>query len=210
MRPGLRRTRYRSHTTDIALEAGRMIDTSLVACALGVLTALAVSAGGPAKPRSIAAPGATVVKIASDFEFTEGPACDAKGNVYFTDQPNDRILKWTPDGKITTFLQPAGRSNGLCFDSTGDLWACADEKNEMWRIHPDGEHEVIFKDHAGKLLNGPNDVWLRPDGGLYFSDPYYERSYWHRGPKEYGGEYVFYLTPDHKTLRPVATRSEEH
>ena len=121
---------------------------------------------------------------------------------YFTDQPNDRILKWSVDGKITTFLQPAGRSNGLCFDSKGMLWACADEKNEMWRIAPDGKHEVILKDLEGKLLNGPNDVWLRPDGGLYFSDPYYERDYWHRGPKEYGGEDVYYLSPDHKTLKP--------
>jgi gluconolactonase len=168
------------------------------------LLAMAATVDRPAA-RSIIAPGAKLEKIASDYDFTEGPASDSQGNVYFTDQPNDRILKWSVDGAITTFLQPAGRSNGLCFDAKGDLWACADGKNELWRIHPDGKHDVVLSSHDGKLFNGPNDIWIRPDGGLYLTDPYYERPYWHRGPKDYGGEFVFYLAPDHKTLKPVAT-----
>jgi gluconolactonase len=168
------------------------------------LLALSAAIGG-AQHRGIIADGAKLEKVASDYEFTEGPASDSRGDVYFTDQPNDRILKWSTDGKITTFLQPCGRSNGLCFDSKGDLWACADGKNELWRISPSGKHEVILRDQGGKLLNGPNDVWVRPDGGMYFSDPFYERTYWKRGPKEYGGEWLFYLAPDHKTLKPAAT-----
>ncbi len=82
----------------------------------------------------IIAPGATLEKLAGDFSFTEGPACDGDGNVFFTDQPNDRILKWSTDGKLSTFMQPCGRANGLCFDRQGNLWACADEKNELWCI----------------------------------------------------------------------------
>ncbi len=74
----------------------------------------------------VIAPGARLEKLAGDFKFTEGPAADAEGNVFFTDQPNDRILKWGTDGKLSTFLKPCGRSNGLCFDAQGDLWACAD------------------------------------------------------------------------------------
>jgi gluconolactonase len=148
---------------------------------------------------SIIAPGATLQKLAGGFEFTEGPACDDQGNVFFTDQPSDRILKWSTDGKLTTFMQPCGRANGLCFDAQGNLWACADEKNEMWRIDPADKPTVVVKDYQGKLLNGPNDVWLRPDGGLYFTDPYYKRSYWKRGPKEQG-EHVYYLDPAHKKL----------
>src|SRR6266705_3428641 len=74
----------------------------------------------------IIAPGATLEKLAGDFTFTEGPACDAQGNVFFTDQPNDRILKWSTEGKLTTFLQPCGRANGLSFDRAGNLWAYAD------------------------------------------------------------------------------------
>jgi gluconolactonase len=150
----------------------------------------------------IIAPVATLQKLAGDFAFTEGPACDREGNVFFTDQPNDRILKWSIDGKLSTFMQPCGRANGLSFDPQGSLWACADEKNEMWRIDPAGKATVVVKDFKGKLLNGPNDVWIRPGGGLYFTDPYYKRPYWKRGPKEMD-ECVYYLAPDNKTLTRV-------
>ena len=150
----------------------------------------------------IIAPGATLQKLAGDFAFTEGPASDREGNVFFTDQPNDRILKWSVDGKLSTFMQPCGRANGLCFDPLGNLWACADEKNEMWRIDPAGKATVVVKNYQGKLLNGPNDVWIRPSGGLYFTDPYYKRPYWKRGPKEMD-ECVYFLAPDNKTLTRV-------
>jgi sialate O-acetylesterase len=160
--------------------------------------------GGP-----IVAPGAKLQKLAGDFKFTEGPAADADGNVYFTDQPNDRILKWGTDGKLSTFLQPCGRSNGLCFDGKGDLWACADEKNELWRIDPKGQVTVVVRDYKGKLLNGPNDIWIRPDGGIYLTDPYYKRDYWKRGPKEQDREAVYYLAPDHKALTRVADDLEQ-
>jgi sugar lactone lactonase YvrE len=155
------------------------------------------------KSAALIAPGAKLEKLSADFKFTEGPASDAKGNVFFTDQPNDRIMKWGTDGKLSTFMQPCGRSNGLCFDAKGNLWACADLKNELWSIAPDGKVTVVVKDYKGKLLNGPNDVWLRPDGGVYFTDPYYQRDYWKRGPKQIAIEGVYYLTPDHKTLTRV-------
>jgi gluconolactonase len=111
-------------------------------------------------------------------------------------------MKWSVDGKLSTFMKPCGRSNGLCFDSAGNLWACADEKNELWRIDPDGKATVVVKDYRGKLLNGPNDVWTRRGGGLFFTDPYYQRLYWKRGPKEMD-ECVYYLSPDDKTLMRV-------
>ena len=152
---------------------------------------------------SIIAPGETLQKLDGSFQFTEGPACDAKGNVFFTDQPNDRIMEWSVDGKLSTFLKPCGRANGLCFDQQGNLWACADEKNELWRIDPAGKTTVVVKDYQGKLLNGPNDVWIRPDGGLYITDPFYKRDYWKRGPKEQDGECVYYLSPDQKLTRVV-------
>ncbi len=155
----------------------------------------------PAAESPIIAPGAKLEKLAGDFSFTEGPACDAQGNVFFTDQPNDRILEWSTDGKLTTFMHPCGRANGLCFDAKGNLWACADEKNQLWSIAA-GRIETVIEKYQGKLLNGPNDVWVRPDGGLYLTDPYYKRPYWNRGPKEIG-EYVYYLAPEHKTLTRV-------
>ncbi len=173
-----------------------------VVSAAAVAALLCVSAafvlGGESR---LAAPGAKLEKLGGTYKFTEGPASDAAGNVYFTDQPNDAIIKYGVDGKTTTFLQPCGRSNGLCFDAKGNLWACADEKNELWCIDPaSGKHEVVLKNFEGTLLNGPNDLWIRPDGGMYFSDPFYKRDYWKRGPKEQPGECVYYLAPGHKKL----------
>ena len=140
-------------------------------------------------------------KVSGAFEFTEGPAVDRRGNVYFTDQPNDRIMKWNAaDGSISTFMQPAGRANGLYFDRKGNLIACADEKNELWSISPAGKVTVLVKNYQGKLLNGPNDAWVRPDNGLYFTDPLYKRPYWKRGPMEQSGEHVYFLSNDRKTL----------
>jgi gluconolactonase len=165
---------------------------------LSILCAMSILAA----ESKIIAPGATLQKLAGDFAFTEGPASDREGNVFFTDQPNGRILKWSIDGKLSTFMQPCGRANGLSFDPQGNLWACADEKNELWRIDPAGKATVVVKDYQGKLLNGPNDVWIRPGGGLYFTDPYYKRPYWKRGPKEMD-ECVYFLAPDNKTLTRV-------
>jgi gluconolactonase len=154
----------------------------------------------------IIAPGAKVEKLADGFAFTEGPACDPDGNVYFTDQPNNKILRWSVDGRLSTFLEPSGRSNGLCFDHAGNLWACADENNELWRIEVDGErgtyirHTVVVKDYEGKKLNGPNDLWIRPDGGAYFTDPLYRREYWPKETVERGKEAVYFLPPNGKRI----------
>jgi gluconolactonase len=154
------------------------------------------------------APGARLEKLAGGFAFTEGPTPDSSGNVYFTDQPNDRIMIWSVEGKLSTFLKPAGRANGMAFDAAGDLIACADEKNELWSINPAGEKTVLVTGYAGRLLNGPNDVWVHPSGALYITDPFYPRSYWkraaklpaQRGPKEQPCEGVYLLKADRKTL----------
>jgi len=152
-------------------------------------------------------PGAKLQKLADGFAFTEGPASDAEGNVYFTDQPNDRILVWSTDGKLSTFMQPCGRSNGLCFGRKGDLLACADEQNQLWSIDVKTKHvTVLVKDHQGKLLNGPNDVWEAPDGSIYFTDPLYKRDYWKRDPQpQQDGKHVYRLSPDRRTLTRVTT-----
>jgi len=148
------------------------------------------------------ATGAKPVKLSGAFKFTEGPAVDADGNVYFTDQPNDRIHIWSADGKLSTFLEPAGRSNGLCFDNDGALWACADEKNELWKIDVKTKKvTVVLKDHGGKLLNGPNDLWVRPDGGIYFTDPFYKRDYWKRGAQEQDKRALYFLSAKGKLAR---------
>jgi gluconolactonase len=151
----------------------------------------------PQSEPPILAPDAKLEKLAGAFRFTEGPAADAHGNVYFTDQPNDRILVWTAKGKLETFLEPSGRANGLWIDKNGFLWACADERNELVRIDlKTKERTVVVKDHDGKLLNGPNDVWVAPDGSAWFTNPYYRRSYWKRPPEEQTRRAVYRVSPE--------------
>ncbi len=147
--------------------------------------------------------GTEVKKLAGDFVFTEGPAADKHGNVYFTDQPNDRIMIWTTKGELITFMQPAGRSNGLFFDRDGNLWACADEKNELWKITPNKKVEVVANKYNDSLFNGPNDLWISSDGKIYFTDPFYRRTWWSHTQKPQDKQCVYYLSPDHKTLTRV-------
>jgi gluconolactonase len=168
-----------------------------------------VAAPAEAAENDIIAPSAKVEMLADGFKFTEGPACDAEGNVFFTDQPNDRIHKWSVDGKLSTYMEPCGRSNGLCFDGQGNLWACADNKNELWCISPEKKVEVVVKEYQGKLINAPNDLWIRPDGGIYFSDPFYKRDYWNRGPSEQDVQGVYFVTPDGKRLIRVIDDLEQ-
>jgi gluconolactonase len=142
---------------------------------------------------TLIAPNATLQKIASQFKFTEGPAVDKKGAVYFTDQPNDKIWKYDVDGKLSLFMDKTGRSNGMYFDNKGNLITCADEKDELWSISPDKKVTVLLSDFQGHRLNGPNDLWIDPKGGIYFTDPYYQRDYWDRKKPDIDGEKVYFL-----------------
>ena len=140
---------------------------------------------------SVVAAGAKLERLCGGFAFTEGPAADAGGNVFFTDQPNNRIHRWSVDGELSIFHENPGRANGLYFDKNGNLLACADLNNELWLIDMQGRVTVLVKDYNGKKLNGPNDLWIERKGGVYFTDPFYSRSYWNRGPMEQDGQHVY-------------------
>lgn len=169
----------------------------------GIILALTPFAPLLCAEEGVLAPGAEVRRLAQEFGFTEGPTCDAAGDLYFTDQPNDRIMKWSVDGDLSVFLHPAGRANGMYFDGGGQLLACADEKNELWAISPDGSVRVLWKGHDGRALNGPNDVWARPGGGLYFTDPFYKRPWWTHDTMPQDGQHVYLLAPDGQALLRV-------
>jgi gluconolactonase len=170
-----------------------------------VATSLSATAQTTNEMPAMIEPGAKLEKLSGEFAFTEGPSCDALGNVFFTDQPNNRILKWSVDGKLSTFKQPAGRANGMYFDAKGNLIACADEKTELWSIAPDGTVTVLVHEYDGKKLDGPNDVWVRPDGGMYLTDPFYERPWWDYKERPQDVQAVYYLSPDRKTFKRVIT-----
>ncbi len=157
-----------------------------------------------AQESGIIADGAELTLISDRFSFTEGPATDEDGNVYFTDQPNDHIWKYSIDGELTLFMDETGRSNGMYFDHDGNLLTCADLNGEIWSISPDKEVTVLVDNFNNKQLNGPNDLWVDPKGGIYFTDPYYQRDYWERTEKEIEEERVYYLTPDRQEVIIVA------
>src|SRR3954467_488673 len=192
------------------------------------------AAGGPDKPHPPAVvipsdiydplglvahgPHGQLISLAAGFGFTEGPANDRRGNVFFTDQPNDKIFRWDAgSGKVTLFLEGTGRANGTIFDRDGNLLTASDLHGELWKIRPDGSHKVLIDNYQGKLLNGPNDVWINPvNGGIYITDPIFPRGYWDAGdprqqawepthseqaPQGKGG-HVYYLPPGaHKLVR---------
>lgn len=131
--------------------------------------------------------------ISADFSFTEGCSPDKQGNVFFTDQPNDKIWKYSTDGKLSVFLEKSGRSNGTYFDPEGNLVACADAKGELWAISPEGTVRVLLSDFQGKQFNGPNDLWINSRGDIYFTDPYYKRDYWTRTGRDLSSNDIYYL-----------------
>jgi gluconolactonase len=159
--------------------------------------------------KGIVAKGAELVKVQDGFSFTEGPAINRMGDVFFTDQPNDKIYKWNSNSnQITLFREGAGRSNGLYFQLDGKLIAAADLNNEIWAMNQEtGEEEVLVTSFKGKKLNGPNDIWVRPKGGLYFTDPLYPRPYWEGirdKEMQQDGQHVYFLSADRTELFRVA------
>lgn len=159
---------------------------------------------------SLIVPASAPRLISRQFSFTEGASVDKKGNVFFTDQPNNKIWEYDINGQLTLFLDSAGRSNGTYFDDKGNLVACADEHDQLWSISPNKKIRVLLKDVRGKRMNGPNDLWIDPRGGIYFTDPYFQRSYWDRSHPDIEGEKVYYLPKgkaaavivDDKLIRP--------
>lgn len=169
---------------------------------LSLIVLMFVAAVGyDAEKLSVVAEGAKVKKLAGGFKFTEGPAVDSEGNIYFTDIPNNRIHKWSVDGKLSTFRENSGAANGLFFDKEGNLLACEGDNRRLVSISPDGKVTVLADKYKNRKLNRPNDLWIDPRGGVYFTDPYFgDRSY-----MEQEGEYVYYLSGDRKRLLRVAS-----
>jgi gluconolactonase len=162
------------------------------------LATAAVFAVGSWAAEDLVATGATVVKLADGFRFTEGPAADSAGNVFFTDIPNNRIHRWSVDGQLSVFREDSGAANGLYFDRRGNLLACEGGNGRVTSIDPQGNVTVVAETYEGKRFNRPNDLWVDPRGGVYFSDPVYGGS-----EVVQGGEHVYYVTPDRAQVTRV-------
>ncbi|MFQ5808365.1 MAG: SMP-30/gluconolactonase/LRE family protein [Armatimonadota bacterium] len=148
----------------------------------------------------IVPPGAEVEQVATGFTFTEGPAWDGKGNVYFSDIPENVIKRVDEKGNVSVFMQPSQKSNGLMFDADGTLIACRHWARDVARISPDGKVTVLADSYNGKQLNSPNDCIIAADGAIYFTDPHYGLE---RRPKEQDVEGVYRLDTAGKVTRVI-------
>jgi gluconolactonase len=146
-----------------------------------------------------------VTKVGQGYAFTEGPAVAPDGLVFFTDQPNDKIYIWNEKGnKISTFLNASERANGTFFNKKGELLACADLHNRLVAFDKSGKMTVLSENFNQQHLNGPNDLWIAPNGGIYFTDPYYPRYYWETGHEELQDKRaVYYRNPEGKVIRVI-------
>lgn len=132
----------------------------------------------------IIAENAEIQQVGTGYAFTEGPAVSPDGRIFFTDQPNDRIYVWNETEGIELWSEDTGRSNGMYFNASGQLVACADLHNQIVFFDRDKNSHVLFENYEDKHLNGPNDLWITPNGDIYFTDPYYHRNYWKEGHTE--------------------------
>ena len=115
-----------------------------------------------------------VEQIGTGCLFTEGPLWNAEGNfLLFSDIPADQIKMWTLGSGITTFRQPSGQSNGLTYDKQKRLLACEHANRRVSRTESDGTVTTLASHYEGKKLNSPNDIVVKSDGSIYFTDPPY-------------------------------------
>lgn len=114
--------------------------------------------------------------IGTGFLFTEGPLWHSQaGFLLFSDMPGDHLRRWSPGEGVTTFRKPCNMSNGLAWDRQGRLLACEHASSQVTRTEADGRITVIASHYQGKALNSPNDIVVRSDGGIYFTDPTFGR-----------------------------------
>jgi len=122
------------------------------------------------------APDAAIERIAGGLGFTEGPIWRG-GALYFSDIPNNRIARWRrlPEGpELTTFAK--GKSNGLTLDREGRILAAEHGGRKISRVADDGSRTTLVEQFQGKRLNSPNDIVVKSDGTIYFTDPPYALS----------------------------------
>lgn len=148
---------------------------------------------------SVVSDGSVITLVADGFSFAEGPACDAMGNLFFSDITNNLIYQWTVDSELTVFSDNSGGANGLYFDTAGYLLVCEGSNQQIVSMDSSANVTVLSGEYNGLPFNEPNDLWVDPDGGIYFTDPVYFAA-----AMQQSGEYVYYISPDRSsTIRVI-------
>ncbi|HEX4130848.1 MAG TPA: SMP-30/gluconolactonase/LRE family protein [Pirellulales bacterium] len=159
----------------------------------------ALAADGSSESIPGLGPTGPITKVHGDFQFTEGPACDRHGNLFFSDVPASRIYKVDRQGNLSTFREPSNNSNGLMFNAAGELVAC-EMQGRVVAISPDGKHlRPLAETYQGKRFNAPNDLVIDQAGGVYFTDPHFRAP----EPLPQGVPAVYYVSADGKVTRLI-------
>lgn len=148
--------------------------------------------------------GVAVERVATGYRFTEGPAEGPDGAIYFTDTPNNQIIRFDPaTGESATFREDSGRANGLMFDAQGRLLACEGAaeggRRRLSRTEAAGTITTLADAWEGEPLNSPNDLDIDAAGGIYFTDP----RYGNRDDMMLDVEAVYYLAADGTLTRVI-------
>lgn len=146
-------------------------------------------------------PAGPVTRVQTGFEFTEGPAADNSGNLYFTDIPNNRIHRLSADGQMSVFAEPSGHCNGLMVHGSM-LVACEMDGRLKQFSLADAKEAILAEQHEGKRFNAPNDLVIDQAGGIYFTDPRFRAP----DPLPQGKEAVYYRSVDGNVRRIIDDR----
>jgi gluconolactonase len=142
-----------------------------------------------------------VRRLATGFIFTEGPIWHpVEQHLLFSDMPGDVRRKWTPDGRVSEVMRPSSKGNGMTYDADLNLIVCEHSTSSVARFRPDGRREVLCSHFEGRELNSPNDVCMKSDGSIYFTDPTYGRMphYGLERTSQQGFQGVYMLRPGHR------------
>lgn len=161
------------------------------------LIALAPAAVWAAEPIPGIGPVGEITRLHTECQFTEGPASDAEGNIYFTDIPANRIYKVDGANRLSVAIEPSQHANGLMVDGAGRLIACEMDGALVARDLASGTRRILTDTHGGKRYNAPNDLVIDRQGGVYFTDPRF------RAPQPWpqGKEAFYYRSADSKVTQ---------
>ena len=182
-----------------------MIHAIVLAVVLvGACACLVALAARQPDPHALVHAGAKLQKLAGDLKFTEGPVWIGRdgGYLVFSDIPADELKRWSMQGGLGTFRKPSHQANGNTLDREGRLVTCEHHARRVTRTEPDGQVTVLVDSFQGKKFNSPNDVVVRSDGTVWFTDPPYGTP--HGAARELEKNYVFRLDPDTKRIAIVA------
>ncbi|MGE0756540.1 MAG: SMP-30/gluconolactonase/LRE family protein [Pirellulaceae bacterium] len=144
-----------------------LIHRSFLACALVALPALA------AEKIPGVGPAGEVRRVHTDFEFTEGPAFDSQGNLYFSDVAGNKLYRVNPAGEKSVFLDPSNHTNGLMVNGRGQIYACEMDGRLISIDIATKEVKPLAAEYEGRRFNAPNDLVIDRTGGVYFTDPHF-------------------------------------